>query len=481
MCSGTSGFLTVVVSQQPGGAYTPTTNSTDHLVKDGWMRGRHGPMAPHHDFSDDIGRLGTRSACSQWDHEHPLAAAGHLFNFPKGAVFLASNSLGPTPRSTASTVHEVITSQWQQQSSAGWVSSNWAHAPQRIGAQIAPLIGAHPADVVVADSTSMNLYKTLVAALQAATPGRNTIIVDATNFPSDLYIAQGVAAHHGATVRTVAAEESLSEVIAAEAERVAVVSLTDVNYRTGARLPMAEVTAIAHAAGAQMVWDLAHCAGSCDIDLTHVGADYAVGSGSKYLNGGPGAPGFVWVHPQHQTAAAKTPTRTQPAWGWWGSAAPFDYEPTYQPGPGVTQFLCSSPNVLGLAALACGVSTFDVATATGGITAIRHKSVALTQLLMTLVAQQLNGLLECLTPADPADRGSHVSFCGIGAALGAEQAIMTELANRGIIGTVKTGAAGTNEPDIMRFAVAGQYCTATDIWDTAATLTEVTRAYTKTT
>jgi kynureninase len=386
------------------------------------------------------------------DAEDALAFVRDSFLLPEGVIYLDGNSLGALPRRTPELLREAAVAQWGGDLIKSWNVHGWIDLPRRIGDKIARLIGAGPGEVVAADSTSINLFKALAAALRLR-PDREVIVSERDNFPTDLYIAQGLSAllDRGHELRLVAAD-TLRDAID---DRTAVVMLTHVNYRTGAMHDMKSVTAMAQAKGALMLWDLAHSAGAMPLDLTGCGADFAVGCGYKYLNGGPGAPAFIWVAPRHQD------TFEQPLSGWLGHAAPFAFETDYRPAPGIARYICGTPPVLSMVALEAGIDLvlgIDMA-------AIRSKSVALTEMFIRLVEQECDGLgLTLVSPRDASRRGSQVC-------LRHEEAypIMQALIARGVIGDFRA-------PDILRFGFAPLYVRFVDVWDAVAALKEILTA-----
>lgn len=388
----------------------------------------------------------SRAACLALDTADPLAAHRAEFDLPEGIIYLDGNSLGPLPRRTPGVVANVVAEQWGTDLITGWNRHGWLDLPRRVGNAIGGLIGAHPGEVVVADSTSVNLFKALSAAL-ALRPGRTTILSERDNFPTDLYIAQGLIAQLGGRHTLKLVDDDPAAHLGAD---TAVVMLTHVNYRTGAMHDLAAITVRAHAAGALMLWDLAHSAGAVPVDLNAAGADLAVGCGYKYLNGGPGAPAFLFVPERHQAAF------TQPLSGWMGHAAPFQFETTYRPADDVGRFLCGTPPVLSMAALEVGVST----VAAAGMSALREKSMALTSLFDGLVARDCPSLVQ-VTPTDPACRGSQICLRHPEA-----YAVMQALIAGGTIGDFRM-------PDILRFGFAPLYVRFVDVWDAAAQLSRV--------
>ncbi|MFN3616140.1 MAG: aminotransferase class V-fold PLP-dependent enzyme, partial [Rubrimonas sp.] len=305
------------------------------------------------------------------DGADALAPLRDRFALPPGVIYLDGNSLGPLPRGVAQRVGSAVAAEWGESLIRGWNAHGWIDLPARVGDRVAALIGAAPGSVVACDSTSINLFKLLSAALDLR-PGRRVILSDAGNFPTDLYMAQGLADLTGrARLRTVARAE-VADAIDAE---TAVVMLTEVDYRTGHRLDMAAVTAAAHARGALTLWDLAHSAGAFPVDLTGAGADFAVGCGYKYLNGGPGAPAFLYVRPD--LAAHVRPALA----GWLGHAAPFAFDADYRPAPGVARLRVGTPPVLSLTALDAALDAFDGVS----LPALHAKAQALSELFLALV------------------------------------------------------------------------------------------------
>jgi len=391
----------------------------------------------------------TRDQALALDAADPLAPLRDLFALPPGVIYLDGNSLGPLPRATPARMARAITEEWGRGLIGSWNSAGWMEMPRRLGDLIAPLIGAAAGQVVVADSTSVNLHKLLAAALRLApATQRRAILTEAGNFPTDRYIAAECARLHGAVLE----DCTPAGLHTALATRPAVLLLTQVNYRTGAMHDMAAVTRAAQAQGTLVVWDLAHSAGAVPVDLLGAGADFAVGCGYKFLNGGPGAPAFLWVHPRHADRA-QTPLP-----GWLGHAAPFDFTPDYAPAPGVARFICGSPAVLSMTALECGVATLRAADALGGMAAIRAKSLALTGLFIEAAAARCPGL-RCVTPEA---RGSQVSF----AREEGGYAIIRALIARGVIGDFRA-------PDILRFGVTPLHTRFVDVWDAVEHLVAV--------
>ena len=319
----------------------------------------------------------TRDEALALDAADPLAPLREQFAMPPGQIYLDGNSLGVMPKATPARVQQVVTQEWGTGLIGSWNSAGWMELAPRIGDKIARLIGARPGEVVAADSTSINLYKVLSAALNLAAqdaPGRRTIVSERSNFPTDLYIAEALCKERGCTLKLIEPHE----IAASLGADVAVLMLTHVNYRTGAMHDMSAITQAAHAAGALVVWDLAHSAGAVPVDLTGVGADYAVGCGYKYLNGGPGAPAFLFVAERHQAAIRP------PLAGWMGHAHPFTFDVGYEPAAGIARNLCGTPPVLSMSALDAALDVMLEAD----MKVIREKSLAMGDLFLALVEQE---------------------------------------------------------------------------------------------
>jgi kynureninase len=404
----------------------------------------------------------TLSDCQVLDQQDPLRSLRDLFQLPEGVIYLDGNSLGVLPKATPSRVAQAVAQEWGNDLIKSWNTAGWFQMPLKVGNKIARLIGAKDNEVVAADSTSINLFKVLSAALSIAKadhPEKNIILSERTNFPTDLYIAEALCKDRGYQLKLVEAEELLT----ALQTDVAVLMLTHVNYRTGAMLNMKDMTAVAHAVGALAIWDLAHSAGAVPLDLNGASTDFAVGCGYKYLNGGPGAPAFVWVNPKH------TDRFWQPLTGWWGHAAPFEFTPDYQPAAGITRYQCGTQPILSLTALDSGLDAFLEAEKLGGITALRHKSLALTSLFMQLVKTQLAGHgFGIATPEQEELRGSQVSLTRIEGAYAIVQALIA----RGVIGDFRAGD-GKQHPDILRFGLTPLYLGYADLWHAVRHLKEV--------
>jgi kynureninase len=402
-------------------------------------------------------------ACQRLDAQDPLRALRDQFLLPEGVIYLDGNSLGVLPRSAPARVAEVVAREWGEGLIRSWNSAGWFDLPQRLGDKVGRLVGAAPGEVVCTDSTSINLYKVLFAAVaQARSEQRRVVVSERSNFPTDLYIAESLCREYGMELRLIDA----SELPAAITPEVAVLMLTHVNYRTGAMHDMAAVTAAAHAAGALTVWDLAHSAGAVPVALNDSHADFAIGCGYKYLNGGPGAPAFVWVNRRHADRFQ------QPLSGWWGHAAPFEFTPHYRPAAGVARYLCGTQPIVSLAALECGLDTMLAAEPLGGMAALRTKSLALTDAFIALVEARCPGRFTLVTPRDHARRGSQVCL-----ALDKPQsptqayAIVQALIERGVIGDYRAG--DEQMPDILRFGFTPLYLGFEDVWQSVEHLVQV--------
>ena len=397
----------------------------------------------------------TRDDLLALDRQDTLAHVRDRFFLPDDEIYLDGNSLGPLPRSTADRLREVVDQQWGRDQIRAWNKYRWIHLPGELGDRIGRLIGAQPGQVVVTDSTSVNLFKTIAAGLQLR-PDRRVIVSESDNFPSDLYIAQGLVRLLGDQYELRMAEPGrIADVLD---ETVAVVSLTHVNYRSGRMHDLAAVTRQVHKHDAIMVWDLSHSAGSLPIELDDSLADLACGCGYKFLNGGPGAPAFLYAAHRWQDQL------TQPLSGWLGHARPFDFVPDYQPAEGIGRMMCGTPPILSMTALDAGLSAFEGVE----MADVRAKGIRQGQLFLDLVDQECgeHGFLpRC--PADPHQRGSQICF---GHAEGYR--IIRALIARGVIGDFRA-------PDVLRFGITPLYLRYSDIWDAVAHLRDVmeTRAW----
>jgi kynureninase len=393
----------------------------------------------------------TRDDAARLDASDPLGFCRDRFQLPDGVIYLDGNSLGALPKSVPPRLQRAVEQEWGVGLIRSWNDADWYLAPQRVGGRIARLVGAKANEVVVADSTSVNLFKVLAAALHMR-PGRRRIVGELGNFPTDGYVAAGLAQWQDAEYLAVE-PEALAETID---DSVAVVSLTHVNYKTGRVYDMAGITRRAHEAGALVVWDLCHTAGAMPCELNACNADFAVGCSYKYLNGGPGAPAFVYVAQRHHAALR------QPIAGWHGHARPFAFVDGYEPARGVDQMLVGTASQLGLIALEAALEAFDGVD----LALLRTKSVGLTDLFIRLTDQELGGF-GLAAPRDAAQRGSQVSLTH-----DEGYAIVQALIARGVIGDFRA-------PDILRFGFAPLYVGFVDVWDAVAALKDImaTRAW----
>ena len=396
-----------------------------------------------------------RSAFEALDRADPLAPLREQFLLPHGVIYLDGNSLGALPRATPARVARVVEQEWGGDLITSWNRHGWINTPHRIGDKIARLIGADPGEVVVAESTSINLFKVLAVALKLR-PQRRVILSEAENFPTDLYMAEGLAdlLEQGHALKLVGA----AELAGALKDDVAVLMLTHVNFRNGSMLDMSGLTRAAHAAGALAIWDLAHSAGAVPVDLNGAAADFAIGCGYKYLNGGPGAPAFVYAAARHHRAHSENGGCAQPLYGWLGHASPFEFAPHYRPAAGIRQYIVSSPSILAMAALEEGVDLMLKADPD----ALRAKSLSLTDAFIGLVESRCAGYgLTLATTRERERRGSQVSFAHDHA-----YPIMQALIARGVVGDYRA-------PDLLRFGFTPLYVRHVDVWDAVDILRDV--------
>lgn len=367
------------------------------------------------------------------------------FHLPEGVTYLDGNSLGPLPAAAAKRVAQMIEAEWGEMLITGWNKAGWYAQPRHVGDRIARLIGAGPGQVVMGDTLSIKVFQALSAAM-GLRPDRRVILSDNGNFPSDLYVAQALADSLGAELRVVDPQQ-VEDAITPD---LAVLMLTEVDYRTGRRHDMAALTARAHQAGALAVWDLAHSAGAVDVDLLGADADFAVGCTYKYLNGGPGAPAFIWAHPRHADAA-------QPVLqGWMGHAAPFAFDLDYHPAPGIERMRVGTPPVIALAALETALDIWDGVE----IRKLRARSIELSERFITRIEAACPEVV-LHSPRDPAQRGSQVGFRHPQA-----YAVMQALIAQGVIGDFRA-------PDVLRFGFAPLYNDEADVDRAVATLAQV--------
>jgi kynureninase len=380
----------------------------------------------------------TRDDAVALDVRSPLRGRRDLFDLPPGVIYLDGNSLGALPRTVAPRLQQVVAEEWGTGLVSSWNSADWVGLSRRVGARIAPLIGADGADVHVGDSTTVTLFKTLVAAARLR-PDRRVLVLEPTTFPTDGYVAAGVARSFDLELRWC----DPADPAASLDEDVAVLALTHVDFRSGAMFDLPVLTRAAHDVGALAHWDLCHSTGAVAVDLSGADADVAVGCGYKYLNGGPGAPAFSWVHPRHQSAW------DQPITGWFGHARPFDMAREFSPVAGVGRMASGTPQVLALSALDAALEAFDGVD----LEVVRAASLSLTDYFIDLVDARLGSTFEVVTPRPHGARGSQVSLRHE-AAYGVVQALV----ERGVVGDFRT-------PDVARFGFAPLYVTHADVHD----------------
>ena len=378
------------------------------------------------------------------------------FQLRDGLIYVDGNSLGALPRATAARVAEAVSAEWGEGLITSWLGAEWSTAPRRIGDKIASILGALPGEIIASDSTSVNIFKALTAAVSLR-PNRSIILSESTNFPTDVYMMQGIEAFSAARLRAERVEpDALLDRLN---DDVAVLLLTQVHYKSGLVRDMAAVTRRAHEKGVLVVWDLSHSAGAIEVDLNGANADFAVGCGYKFLNGGPGAPAFIFVAKRHQSAK---PVLS----GWFGHASPFTFEEDYRPADGIARFMCGTPQVLGLTALECGVDLMLRAN----IRELRRKSVRLGQLFIERMEQRCAGFgFQLISPADQELRGSQISYAHTN---GYE--IVQALKERDVIGDFRA-------PNVLRFGLTPLYLRYADIVELVERLRDIcaTRAWDK--
>lgn len=386
-----------------------------------------------------------KAEAERLDAADSLAKCRDEFLIADDLAYLDGNSLGALPRATPGVIESVVRQEWGRDLIGSWNTAGWIDLPRAIGAKIAPLVGAKSHEVVVADSVSVNLFKLMCAAL-AMRPGRKVVLSEGGNFPTDVYMIEGLEAQGLAERRLVERDRIES----ALDEDVALLLLTHVHYKSGEMFDMARLTKAAHDAGALVLWDLSHSVGAVPVDLNAAGADFAVGCGYKYLNGGPGAPAFAWVVERHHDSIR------QPLSGWMGHAAPFAFSDDYEPAPGVDRLLCGTPPIISMSALEVGVDLM----AGIGIEALVAKSRQLSEFTRVAMAE-LVPELPCISPGNPQARGSQLSFRH-------EHAfeLCQALIARKVIGDFRA-------PDVLRLGFAPAYVRFIDCWRAVSELREI--------
>ncbi len=375
---------------------------------------------------------------AQMDAADPLRSFREEFAIREGLIYLDGNSLGVLPKRTVARMNRAVTQEWGEGLITSWLGADWVNSPRRIGDKIGRLLGAAPGEVIAGESTSINIFKALTAAVSLQ-PGRNVLLTETSNFPTDNYMMQGLARFSDRALEC--REVAPDQVLDALDENVAVLLLTQVHYKTASIRDIAEVTRKAHEAGALVVWDLSHSAGAIEVGLNAANADFAVGCGYKFLNGGPGAPAFLFAASRHHNA--------QPVLsGWFGHARPFDFDGQFEAAPGIERFQCGTPPVLGMSALEEGIDLMLEAD----MAAIRAKSVALSELFVELVQERCGEFgFEFICPRNPDERGSQVAFAHPNA-----YEMMQALKARDVIGDFRA-------PNIMRFGITPLYLSFSDI------------------
>ncbi len=382
-----------------------------------------------------------QAGCQQLDCGDPLAYCRGRFELPDGLIYLDGNSLGAMPSSMRQVMQQTLDKEWADDLIQSWNKADWAQLSQTLGNQLGRLVGADEGQIVVCDTTSANLYKAIRAACDLR-PERHVILTQRNNFPTDLYIIEGAMSGIARAMRCESVDQQ--NILSALDERVAVVVVSHVDYKTGEILPMLEITEAAHRIGALVIWDLCHSAGVLPIELDQCEVDFAVGCTYKYLNAGPGAPAYIYVTSRHIEQAR------QPLSGWWGHAEPFAFEDGFRPAADIGRFLCGTQPVLALKGVACGLDTYtDVS-----MQEVREKSIDLCELFVRLLAQECSGSeLKLVGPKLNEQRGSQVSF-----RFKHGYALMQALIERGVVGDFRT-------PDLMRFGFSPLYIRYEDIWD----------------
>lgn len=387
----------------------------------------------------------TLKQCEDWDRADELGGLREQFDLPEGTIYLDGNSLGAMPKNALARAQEVIRDEWGSDLINSWNTADWWNLPTRLGDKLAAVVGADAGEVVVTDTTSINLFKVLAAAVRiqrAAHPDKKVIVAERDSFPTDLYVIQGFieSFEQGYTLRLIDHPDELKTAVTDETTAVV---LSHVNYRTGYLYDMQAVNDLIHDSGALVVWDLCHSAGAVPVKLKATDSDFAISCTYKYLNGGPGSPAALWVHPRHMNEFS------QPLSGWWGHESPFAMTPEYTAADGIRRYLCGTQPIISMSLVACGLDIFlktDMQT-------VRLKSLALTDLFIQLVAQECPGHdLTLVTPEEHTYRGSHVSFRHPQG-----YAIVQALIARGVIGDYR-------EPEVMRFGVTPLYVSHVDIW-----------------
>lgn len=397
----------------------------------------------------------TLEQCRLWDKEDVLAKYKDNFALPADTIYLDGNSLGARPKVAVDRALEVINQEWGDGLINSWNKADWWGLTTRLGDKLSQLAGANTNETVITDSTTVNLFKALAAAvhIQAETaPDRKVIIAEKEVFPTDLYIIEGFMklVNDGYQLVLIDSPDELPTLL--EKHDVAVTIISQVNYRNGYLYDMEEFNQIIHQHGSLVIWDLCHSIGAVPINLNETDSDFAIGCTYKYLNGGPGAPAFIWVNKKHQTKS------WQPLSGWWGHKDPFAMAESYEPDLGIRRFLCGTQSILAMSLIECGLDIF----LSTDMQKVREKSLKLTDLFIDLMEQECAEFgFELITPLDHKYRGSHVSYCHTGG-----YAIVQALIARGVIGDYR-------EPEVLRFGITPLYLSHEDIWNAVQHIKQV--------
>ena len=393
----------------------------------------------------------TREDFIKLDTLDPIKKVREEFALPKDIIYFDGNSLGPLPKNTIKSLDSVIQREWGDGLVRSWNDENWINLPRNLGNQIAPLIGAKEGEVIVVDSTSVNLFKVLSSALML-NKNRKVIVSESGNFPSDLYILEGVNKMFGESYKRCLIDEEDDEIEKYIDSSTAVVVLSHINYKTGRITDLKKITTFAHEKGALVVWDISHSVGVFPMNLHDLGVDFAVGCTYKHLNGGPGAPGFLFVH------SSLIEKVSQPLTGWLGHIKPFDFEVEYQPANDINKFICGTPPIIAYKAIESGLEIFKDLS----IIEIREKSIKLSEMFIQLMQQECTEFgFMLFSPKNSEQRGSQISFLHENA-----YSIIQALISHGIIGDYR-------EPNVMRFGISPLYMRFEDVWNAITCLREI--------
>jgi kynureninase len=393
----------------------------------------------------------TREDFIKLDTLDPIKKVREEFALPKDIIYFDGNSLGPLPKNTIKSLDSVIQREWGDGLVRSWNDENWINLPRNLGNQIAPLIGAKEGEVIVVDSTSVNLFKVLSSAL-LLNKNRKVIVSESGNFPSDLYILEGVNNMFGESYERCLMDEGDEEIEKYIDSSTAVVVLSHINYKTGRITDIKKITTFAHEKGALVVWDISHSVGVLPMNLHDLGVDFAVGCTYKHLNGGPGAPGFLFVH------SSLIEKVSQPLTGWLGHIKPFDFEVEYKPANDINKFICGTPPIIAYKAIESGLEIFKDLS----IIEIREKSTKLSEMFIQLMKQECTEFgFTLFSPKNSEHRGSQISFLHENA-----YSIIQALISHGIIGDYR-------EPNVMRFGISPLYMRFEDVWNAITCLREI--------